>query len=88
MSKSVTPQINRRDFPVKYENKSGYGLVVAANPNWSSVWNTNAESGRFISDEDISRLARVAVIGQTIVKDLFANDDPVGKQIISEQQPF
>ena len=86
--KDVTPQINRRDFPVKYENKSGYGLVVAANPNWSSVWNTNVESGRFISDEDISRLARVAVVGQTIVKDLFAGDDPVGKQIILNNNPF
>ena len=86
--KDITPQINRRDFPVKFGNKNSYALLLAANPNWASVWNTRVEAGRFISDEDISRLTRVAVIGPTIVKDLFEGDDPIGKQILVNNNPF
>lgn len=86
--KDVTPQINRRDYPVKFGNKNSYGILVATNPNWASVWNTAVVTGRFISDEDISRLSRVAVIGPTIVNDLFEGDDPIGKQILVNNNPF
>jgi len=86
--KDVSPQINRRDFPVKYGNKSSYGVLVAANPNWASVWSTPAETGRFLSEDDTGRLARVAVIGRTIQNDLFEGDDPVGKQILLGNNPF
>ncbi len=86
--REVTPQINRRDFPVKRESLSSYATLVCANPNWTSVWKTNAVQGRFISDEDVSRLARVAVIGQTMVKDLFEGQDPIGEQVLINNQPF
>jgi putative ABC transport system permease protein len=86
--KDVSPQINRRDFPVKYGNKSSYGVLAAANPNWSSVWSTPTQVGRFLSEEDNGRLARVAIIGKTIQNDLFEGDDPVGKQILVGNNPF
>jgi putative ABC transport system permease protein len=86
--KDVSPQINRRDFPVKYGNKSTYGVLIAGNPNWPSVWSTPPETGRFFSEEDAGRLVRVAVIGRTIQKDLFEVDDPVGKQILLGNNPF
>jgi len=86
--REVTPQINRRDVPVKHESQSSYAMLVAANPNWTSVWKTKAARGRFISDEDISRLARVAVIGKTMVKDLFEEQDPIGEQILINNLPF
>jgi putative ABC transport system permease protein len=86
--KEVSPQINRRDFPVKYGNKSTYGVLIAGNPNWPSVWSTPPETGRFFSEEDAGRLVRVAVIGRTIQKDLFEDDDPLGKQILLGNNPF
>lgn len=86
--KDVTPQINRRDIPIKYQNKNSYAVMVAANPNWSEIWNTQAENGRFFNDTEVSRLARVAVIGQSLVKDLFEDEDPVGKQISVANNPF
>jgi putative ABC transport system permease protein len=86
--REVTPQINRRDVPVKRGNLSSYATLVCANPNWTSVWKTRASKGRFISDEDISRVARVAVIGQTMVKDLFEGQDPIGEQILINNLPF
>ncbi|MEW6114197.1 MAG: ABC transporter permease [Thermodesulfobacteriota bacterium] len=86
--KEVSPQINRRDYLVKYGNKSSYAVLIAANPNWSGVWNTAAETGRFLSEEDRARLARVVVIGKTVVKDLFEDEDPIGKQILLGNNPF
>jgi putative ABC transport system permease protein len=86
--KEVSPQINRRDFPVKYGNKSSYGVLVAANANWPSVWSTPPEVGKFFSGEDTGRLTRVAVIGKTIQKDLFEGEDSVGKQILLGNNSF
>lgn len=86
--KDVSPQINRRDFLFKSGNKSTYGVIVAANPNWDSVWSTPAETGRFISSEDTSKFARVAVIGKTIQRDVFDDEDPVGKQLLIGNNPF
>ena len=86
--KDVTPQINRRDIPVKYQNKNSYAVMVATDPNWSEIWNTQAENGRFFNETEVSRLSRVAVIGQTLVNDLFEGEDPVGKQISVANNPF
>ncbi len=86
--KDVSPQINRRDFLVKSGNKSAYSLIGAVNPNWETVWSTPAEIGRFISSDDIAKFARVAVIGKTIQKDVFEDEDPVGKQILVGNNPF
>ncbi|MEW6530663.1 MAG: ABC transporter permease [Thermodesulfobacteriota bacterium] len=86
--KESSPQINRRDYLVKYGNKSSYAVLIAANPNWSAVWNTAAETGRFLSEEDRARLARVVVIGKTVVRDLFEDEDPIGKQILLGNNPF
>lgn len=86
--REVSPQINRRDVPVKRGNLSSYAMLVCANPNWTSVWDTRASMGKFFSDEDISRLARVAVIGRTMVTDLFEGQDPIGEQILINNLPF
>ncbi len=86
--KDVTPQINKRDFPVKFGNKNTYALLLAGEANWASVWNTSIVAGRFISEEDVARLSRTAVIGPTIVRELFENEDPLGKQIMVNNNPF
>ncbi|MFH0824270.1 MAG: ABC transporter permease [Pseudomonadota bacterium] len=86
--KDTTPQLNRRDFPAKHGNKSIFGLLLSVMPNWASIWNTNVTAGRFISDDDVARLARVALLGPKAASDLFEGEDPVGKQIILNNNPF
>jgi putative ABC transport system permease protein len=49
-------------------------------------WKTTA--GRFIDDGDAVARARVAVLGQTVVKDLFPDQDPVGQTIKINRQPY
>jgi putative ABC transport system permease protein len=86
--RNVCPEIIRTDFPVKYGNKSTYATIMAANSNWASMWGTGLEMGRFLSQEDTVYLARVAVIGKTIYKDVFEYKDPIGKRILINNNPF
>jgi putative ABC transport system permease protein len=84
----VCPEIVRTDCPVKRGNKNTYSGIVATTPSWLSVWDLGIASGRFFSEEEDLHLARVAVIGPTIRKELFEVQDPVGMQIIIGKNPF
>ncbi|MFA6222609.1 MAG: ABC transporter permease [Desulfomonilaceae bacterium] len=86
--KDVCPEIVRTDFPVKYGNKNTYASIVAANSSWASMWGTGLEAGRFLSQEDNIYRARVAVVGRTIQRDVFEDEDPVGKRILINNNPF
>jgi putative ABC transport system permease protein len=73
--------------------------VVAGNLNWSTLTQGVAPEfqqirdwqiadGRFIHDGDVETAAKVAVIGETVVNQLFGNDDPVDAVIRIRNIPF
>jgi len=73
--------------------------LVGGSGNWnSSVWGVSEQyleirdwplnSGEFFSTADIRAQNKVCVIGQTIVKNLFAGEDPVGQQLRVRSVPF
>lgn len=73
--------------------------VVAGNQNWStgiqgynqnfpSIRNWQMESGAFFSEQDVASAARVAVLGKTVVENLFGGSDPIGQLIRVKGQPF
>lgn len=86
--KDMCAEIVRTDFPVKHGNRSIYATTIAASSSWASMWGTGLETGRFLSQEDNAHLARVAVIGKTIQRDLFEYKGPVGKRILINNNPF
>jgi putative ABC transport system permease protein len=86
--KAVCPEIMRTDFPVKYGNRSKYSTIAAVNSSWASMWCTGVEMGRFLSQEDDVHRARVAVICKTIHRDIFEYEDPLGKRILINNNPF
>jgi putative ABC transport system permease protein len=86
--KAMAPSINTRAMPIKSANGNTEATVIATTPEWSTVWDTTAAAGEFINEEDLSTMARVAVIGQTVAKELFGSEDPVGKQIRIRELPF
>jgi len=52
------------------------------------VEDTKVDRGRFFTDEEDRGLARVAVIGSGVKKDLFGDDDPIGKKIKIKKTNF
>jgi putative ABC transport system permease protein len=86
--KAVCPEIIRTDFPVKHGNRSTYSTVVAANSSWAPMWGIGVVMGRFLSQDDDIHRARVAVIGKTIHRDFFEYENPIGKRILVNNNPF
>ena len=73
--------------------------VVAGNLNWSSLTQGVAPEfqqirewqvaeGRFLNDGDMESAAKVAVVGQTVVNQLFGNDNPLDAVIRIRNIPF
>ena len=77
----------------------GSGQLIAGNNNWSTViqgvtpeyleareW--NIVSGRGFEPQEVSGAGKVALVGQTIVRELFGGADPVDQQIRIRKVPF
>ena len=75
-------------YVVIYQNKNWTTSVAGVNSNFQDVNNWTMTSGRFFSDKNVQNRERVAVVGQTVVKNLFTDEDPVGKEIRVKNIPF
>ena len=73
--------------------------VVYGNANWSTgitgtdnrnfeIKDWNLAYGRLFSETDIKNAAKVAILGQTVVNELFGDVDPLGKIIRIKGIPF
>lgn len=71
-----------------YQSKNWTTSVSGVNYNFQDVNNWNMQEGRFISEKNVQNRERIAVVGQTVVKNLFAGEDPVGKEIRVKNIPF
>lgn len=85
--KAASPMTNG-SYVVIYQNKNWTTSVAGVNFNFQDVNNWTMTSGRFFSDKNVQNRERVAVVGQTVVKNLFTDEDPVGKEIRVKNIPF
>ncbi|MGZ4779961.1 MAG: ABC transporter permease [Thermoanaerobaculia bacterium] len=75
------------------------GQIVAGELNWGTsvqgvstdyplIRSWNVQQGAFFTDQDVKSAAKVAVLGQTVVDNLFPNGDAVGQIIRIKNVPF
>lgn len=57
------------------------GEIAGGNENYFKINSWSIDKGRFYNKKDVESSARVCLIGQTIAKELFADEDPVGKDL-------
>jgi len=62
--------------------------VRGAPPGWAAARNWSMLHGRFISRADIGQSARVAVVGTTVVRELYGGANPVGRRLRIGRTPF
>lgn len=55
--------------------------VTGSTPSYLTASDDTVEAGSSITTNEVTNRSRVAVIGQTVVSDLFANQNPIGQTI-------
>jgi len=75
---------------VAYGNKNTQTTVLGVTPEYLTVGNWQMARGRFIDDTDLTGQAKVAVLGASVVEDLFGETliDPLGKTIKINRQNY
>ncbi|MEN6585514.1 MAG: ABC transporter permease [Sulfuricella sp.] len=62
--------------------------VIGTLPSYLEVRDWELAAGYPFADSDVRSATRVALLGQTVVKNLFGDEDPVGKTIRIKQSPY
>jgi putative ABC transport system permease protein len=62
--------------------------VIGTTPEYLDARAWNITNGAAFGDSDVRSATRVALIGKTVAENLFADDDPVGKTLRIQQNPF
>jgi len=71
-----------------YKNKDYYSVLNSTNENGDEAYNVLISKGRFFSRNEVFSGSRVIVLGHEVAKELFSNQDPVGKSIKIEDKSF
>lgn len=76
----ITPRINR-SAKVKYKGESNNYSFRGVAPGHQSIEKTVIMQGRYINQDDILNKTKNIVIGRLVAKDLFKDEDPIGKYL-------
>jgi putative ABC transport system permease protein len=83
----VAPVV-QRGSQVVFENQNWATEVTGTTPDYIVVRNWALSEGRYFTDEEATGGTKVCVLGRTVVDNLFAGDDPLGKTIRIRSLPF
>jgi putative ABC transport system permease protein len=87
LASMVAPAQLKR-LPVKFEEIGLKTNVVGTTPEFLTIRNLHLEAGDMFAEQDDHAARRVAVIGQTMVRDLFGNANALGQTIHIGKVPF
>jgi putative ABC transport system permease protein len=73
---------------IVYGNQNWNTRVTGTTPNYFDIRTWPVQSGSVFSDEEVDLAANVCVLGTTVEKILFVDEDPIGKTIRIGNLPF
>ena len=73
---------------VKFGPNSTLATVLGTTPEYEEIRNAPVVRGRYFTEAEVASASRVAVIGATVVKRLFADADPLGNELRIGHVPF
>ena len=75
------PMILDMGREVVYQGNSATVRVLGHSEHHEEVWNRGVSRGAFFGEEEVRSSGRVALVGETLVRDLFEGADPIGLQL-------
>ena len=75
-------------YQVVFGNSNWKTSVQGVSPDYMDIRSLEVESGIFITEHNMVKRNRVAVIGSTVSENLFGGSNPVGQNIRIDNQPF
>jgi len=84
---AVSPEV-RTNAQVGAENQNWFTNVQGESPDYFAIRNWAFSEGTTFGEQDVRGATKVAVIGQTVVKQLFGADDPLGQIMRVKGVPF
>jgi putative ABC transport system permease protein len=83
----VSPEVSRRSQVTAGRNNTNTS-IIGATASYVEVHSVAMSSGTFITDQDVTGVRNVAVIGPQVVTDLFGGGDPTGQTVRINKIPF
>ncbi|MEO8662319.1 MAG: ABC transporter permease [Bryobacteraceae bacterium] len=84
---SVAPTV-RGGVQVVYGNNNWATTAQGVTPDYMTIRDSTMMLGQFFTDQDVDSAAKVAVLGQTVARNLFGDSDPTSQAIIIKNVPF
>jgi ABC-type antimicrobial peptide transport system permease subunit len=85
--KAIAPEASS-NVRVKYQSQNTSTEVLGTTPDYPDIRNFQLASGRFFTESEVRRRAKVAVLGASIQESLFGNISPIGKTLKVNGQSF
>jgi putative ABC transport system permease protein len=73
---------------VVFENNNWFTTIIGTDPNYFPIRNWAVRSGATFEQTDVDQAANIAVIGETVRTNLFADTNPIGQVIRIKNLPF
>lgn len=76
----VTEAINA-GATIIYKTKSFYSSIYGLNENGFDVYSFEIDKGRYFNKSEVRSKAKLAILGPTVVEELFGQQNPVGQRV-------
>ncbi len=84
---AVSPEVRDR-MQILANGLNWNTQIQGESPDYPQIRDWNIADGAMFTDADVRSIAKVAVIGKTVVDQLFINQDPVGETLVIRNIPF
>jgi putative ABC transport system permease protein len=84
----AAPVLGLGDETVRMNGRTMKALVEGVTPEWGRIRNRVPQVGRYLVESDVETRATVALLGQKIEKDVFGEEEALGREILIRGMRF
>ena len=84
----AAPVLGLGNETVRMNGRTLKALVEGVTPEWGRIRNRVPQGGRYLVESDVETRATVALLGQKIKKDVFGDEEALGREILIRGMRF